>query len=111
MASLEIHYSFSKNQVIFGNLEENSDSVINFIILCLKNYIWKSKFTGYGLSLRNFQYLLLSKHESLRETLKYINDESLFDKWSNIFNHLIGLPTCSDQSQAPMPTEAADPTG
>ena len=111
VASLEISFSFTKKQVIFGNIDESPGSVINFILLCLKNYIWKAKFTGYGLSLRNFQYQLLSGLKRHKEALKYTNNESLFDQWSNIFNNLSGLPTCSDQNQASMPHEAPDQTG
>ena len=55
LSSIGLYISPSKTQFIFGVLDEVSESPTNVMILILKKYIWRQKFTSCTLSLSDLE--------------------------------------------------------
>ena len=62
----DIDIPFNRKSILFGIHEQKIDSISNYIIMCAKYFIWKSKFKSQTLLLRTFQHFLFSKLDGLK---------------------------------------------
>ena len=90
LATLNINLPLEKKVVLFGKIDEDPNSVINYILLCVKNYVWKARTNENvnELSINLFKQFLSSKLNDLKEALEYSNKSCEFDKWSDLYNVL-----------------------
>ena len=61
LAPLETNLPLDRTKLLFGILDEPSNSILNYIILCAKHYILRSKFTSKNISLIMYQKYLYQK--------------------------------------------------
>ena len=83
-----IVFPHSKKAVLFGINDQPYDSVLNFIILCSKYYIWKTRLQSNPPYLNLFKIFLKSKLNDLRGALNWMGKENEFEKWLNIYQTL-----------------------
>ena len=106
LGTLNLVLPFERNKILFGIFEESSNSSINYIILCTKYFIWRSKFMNTNLSLSIFQKYLFIKLNELKEAFQYRGKISEFDKFSCIYECLSRLLECTELlDEAPTPTQ------
>ena len=112
LATLNYNLPLDRTKLMFGLHDQASSSVLNYVILCVKYFIWKTKFQSKDLSLPIFQKYLKSKLEDLKDAYIYIEKEKQFNQWNNVYVYLSRLP-CNAINEAPLPTQsdipAADP--
>ena len=109
LAPLETNLPLDRTKLLFGIFDEPSNSILNYIILCAKHYILRSKFTSKNISLIMYQKYLYQKLNEIKNALIFMGEESKFEKWNDIYEFLSRLPECSDPTKAPMP--ALTPAG
>ena len=78
-----------KKKIIFGIQEQNISSVPNYLILCVKYFIWKSKFQGQHPTLNLFKIYLKNKLKDLKNACLYENKNSKFEPWSSIYESVL----------------------
>ena len=83
-----INIPIEKINILFGVQEESIDSVANFVILCGKYYVWKTKQTSGNLSMISFKMFLKSKLDETKNALILEDKTREFDKWLIIVNLL-----------------------
>ena len=104
LTSLNYDITYEINKILFGCLNESSDSIKNELILYAKYYIWTSKQSeNKNLNLQLFQKFLYHKLECKRDALNYCGLVKRFEQWTNIFDFLSRLPLCLNQHEAPTP--------
>ena len=115
LATLDIILPLDRAKLLFGIHNERCNSILNYIILCAKNFIWKAKFTTKDLSLENFQKYLYYKLTDKRNAYVLMGKECHFKCWINIYLFLSRLPGCTvndhvaalpEQDQEDTPTAA-----
>ena len=109
LATLDTHLPLEKLKILFGLHEEPASSVLNFIILNAKQFIWRTKFGTKTLDISRFQKYLYSKLTDLRNALMFRETLYEFDIWNNIFDCMSVLPACTAEIVAPTP-ELDNPT-
>ena len=102
LATLDINLPIDKTVILFGNHEQASSSVSNFLILCAKGFIWKSKFTTKQLSLILFQVHLYQKLNDIKNAYILSEKQGKFEQWNDIYVYLSRLPECT-MYEATMP--------
>ena len=106
-------FTFNKNLpldrkcLLFGIHDQSSNSVPNYIILCVKYFIWRAKFQNKDLSLPTFQKFLKYKLDDLNNAYIYEEREDKFEPWLVIYDFLSSLE-CTSTSEATSPTRTAD---
>ena len=109
LSSLNVDFLIETKTIIFGILNESSDSVRNELILYGKYYVWISKHAeNCNLNLQLFQKFLFHKLECKKDALSYCGLGKKFDQWTNIFEFLLRLPICLNNCEAPMPERTAE---
>ena len=83
-----VNIPLSRNCVLFGILTENCNSLGNFVILCGKYYIWKTKLQSGNILFNSFKMFLKIKLEETKNALFLEDKMSLFDIWLVIFDLL-----------------------
>ena len=88
LASLDIAFPFDQLTLLFGCHNQSSFSVINYVILSAKYYIWVSKLKKQLIDLRAFKKVFLFQLEGLKNA--YIHEGNLhkFNQWQLIFDNL-----------------------
>ena len=73
--------------ILFGIHKKPVNSVENFIILAVKQYIWNNKFRDprTPLSMAAFKNILKSKIEEYKEIAILLNDDEIFEKWNIVY--------------------------
>ena len=94
LASLNTILPLQRSILLFGIHSEQYNSVLNYIILCAKSFIWKAKFSTKDLSFTEFQKYLYAKLLNLKNALLLMGKEYQFQRWINIYESLTGLPGC-----------------
>ena len=84
----DIDIPLNRKTILFGIHEQSINSVPNYIILCVKYFIWKSKFKSQELFLRPFQQFLLSKLDDLKNAYLYEEKGQKFEPWTTIYDDL-----------------------
>ena len=80
LATLNITLPLDRKKILFGIHDEAIFSPTNYLILCNKYFIWRSKFLSKDLSLGLFQKYLLAKLNDQRNALIYCEKLHQFDK-------------------------------
>ena len=109
LATFNINIPLDRNKMLFGIHEFSSDSIENYIILCTKYFIWKSKFQTKDLSLDSFQSFLKLKLNDMKNSFIFEEREDKFSKWILIHNCLLSKEVCTGTMEAPLPTEQVAP--
>ena len=91
LRELDIEITLEKKTIIFGNQEEAFSSYFNYIVLCAKYFVWKSKFKSQELYLRGFQYFLRGKLEDLKNAYLLEGKDHMFEQWNILFDYLSSL--------------------
>ena len=106
LGTLNLVLPLERNKILFGVLEEPSNSNTNYIILCAKYFIWRSKFINTNLSLAIFQKYLFLKLNELKEAFIYRGKMSEFSKFALIYDCLSRQQECTELlDEAPTPTQ------
>ena len=109
LVTLNLNLPLNRAKLLFGIHEEASNSKLNFIILCTKYFIWKTKFGSKNLTLsllQKFIYLKLTEH---KDALFYGGKIVQFQDWNDIYDCLSRIPECTAQDVALSPTQALVP--
>ena len=88
LRDLNIEITLGKKNIIFGCHEEAFSSHFNYIVLCGKYFIWKSKFKSQELYLKGFQYFLRGKLDDLKNAYLLEGKDHKFEQWDILFNYL-----------------------
>ena len=94
LAALDTIVPLERAKLLFGIPNEQSHSVLNYIILSVKSYIWKAKFTTKDLSLIEFQKFLYLKLTEMKNVFILMGKENNFECWNDIYYFLSRLPEC-----------------
>ena len=79
---------FTVRNILFGYHNESMKSIVNFVILVAKAYIWKSKFEHAPLQILLFKKYLKTKLEDLKFSFEFIDKSELFEQWVDIYESL-----------------------
>ena len=74
--------------ILFGFINENSNTVRNFVILCGKYYIWVTKLKSGLVNLLSFKLFLKHKLDEVKNALLYQDKISLFENWTHVYDLL-----------------------
>ena len=91
LRGLNIDIPLHRNIILFGCHDQPCNSVINYIILCVKYFIWKSKFKTQELHLRSCQHFLFSKLDDLKKAYLYEGKDHKFDQYVTVYDNLSSL--------------------
>ena len=89
LETFSINMELSVTTVLFGLINEDTNSVKNTFILWTKSFIWKNKFFSDQLNLPTFKSVLKHRLDELKDVYEYKNNETLFKPWINIYNSLL----------------------
>ena len=89
LETLNVDISLDKQSILFGYHNQSNQSVQNFVILCVKYFIWKSKFQSQDLLFNSFKKYFKSKLEDLKNAYFFENKDHLFEPWLNIYDNLL----------------------
>ena len=91
LRTLNLNLPFDRKCLLFGLIREESNSVLNYIILSVKYFIWKSKFQSQELFLQPFKHFLRNKLIDLKNSLIFVDKEDKFEPWLDVLNNLSTL--------------------
>ena len=91
LRTININLPLDRNILLFGYLEENSNSVSNYLILCVKYYIWKTKLQFQQLSFLALQNFFKNKMDDLRNAFLYEDKLYKFEPFVVVYNSLLSL--------------------
>ena len=91
LSTVNIEIPLENKVILFGFIDKPSNSVFNFLILCVKYYIWKAKFQNQELSLQAFKRFLKYKIENVKDAYIYEGKEYMFDEFVEVYNSLLSL--------------------
>ena len=77
--------------ILFGFHDQPINSLTNYIILCVKYFIWKSKFKSQELHLRAFQYFLRGKLDNLKNAYLHEGKDQKFEPFVPLHDSLLRL--------------------
>ena len=86
-----LNLPFDRISLLFGIGNEQSNSVLNYIILSVKYFIWKSKFQLQNLFFQPFKLFLKIELTDLKNSYIFADMEDKFEPWLNVFNDLLNL--------------------
>ena len=89
LSGLNIDLPLVISSILFGIKKESYDSLLNFIILTAKQFIWATKFNFNTLSFQAFKNVLKHKLEELKYSYDYIEKPELFTPWVNVYNNVV----------------------
>ena len=92
LGTLDIIFPIINHEILFGVTSSESSDVINYITLCGKYFIWKSKQEKIDVSFVHFKQFLHSKLKYLNDTLIYRGQIDKFNPYINVFNCLANSP-------------------
>ena len=78
----------NRNVILFGIHNQPSTSVENFVILCVKYFIWKTKFQTAELSFISFKRFLKYKLEEISNACSFEEKDDSFEPWLLIYDCL-----------------------
>ena len=88
LGTLNVGITIDRSVILFGNHNESSSSVENYIILAAKYFIWKAKFTNKDLSVDLFKNYLKYKLDDIKNAYVVVNKNVLFEQWTSIYDCL-----------------------
>ena len=85
---MNINIPLHRTELIFGLLNKSSESLENYVILCVKYYIWTSKFEIKTPSLTSFKKMLKTKLDDIKYAYIWEEREDKFEKWQVLYDDL-----------------------
>ena len=89
LCSLGFNLPIDKTVILFGWHDQPFTSVINYIILTVKYYIWVSRLQNQILNLKAYKKYLFSKLDELKNACIYEKKEFKFDQWLVLYNSML----------------------
>ena len=86
--SLGLDINPSKRDFLFGNTEFSFEHPNNYLLLLMKQFIWKTKFQSAILDLKGLKNYLKDAIKELKIVYELKNKESLFSEWNNLYTNL-----------------------
>ena len=86
-----IHIPLDRVVILFGFHEQPINSVTNYIILCVKYFIWKSKFKSQELHFNSFLQFLRGKLDDLKNAYLYEGKDQKFEQFDPVYSSLLRL--------------------
>ena len=86
LRTINIDIPLDRKVLLFGCHDQLSNSVPNYILLCVKYFIWKSKFQSQELYLSAFQKYLKFKLDDLKNAYLYEQKEEMFDPFLIVYD-------------------------
>ena len=86
--SLGINLPLDTKSLLFGVHEQPATSVVNYVILTVKYYIWVSRLRNQSLFYDAYQGFLFKRLEDLRNAYIYSKKDHNFDPYIVLFNSL-----------------------
>ena len=86
LRTINIDIPLDRKVLLFGCHDQLSNSVPNYILLCVKYFIWKSKFQSQELYLSAFQKYLKFKLDDLKNAYLYEQKEEKFDPFLIVYD-------------------------
>jgi hypothetical protein len=86
--TLDINIPLDRKTLLFGFHDQPSGSVQNLIILCVKYFIWKTKFQSTELTFLAFQRFLKFKLDDTRNAYLFEEKDQKFVQWLLIYASL-----------------------
>ena len=77
--------------LLFGHQEQSCNSALNYIILCVKYFIWKTKIQIQPLSFLALQRFLKNKIQDLKDAFLYEDKLYKFEPFLILYNNLSSL--------------------
>ena len=102
LATLNVCIPLDRKILLFGFHDQSSGSVKNYIILCVKYFIWKAKFQSGELCFLAFQQYLKFKLEDLQNAYLFEGKDHKFVPWMLIYDCLSRIQ-CTGTSEALLP--------
>ena len=90
LETCETFLPLDRNKILFGLHTDSANSVINYVILSLKYFIWVKKQQSQTPTLTTFKPFLKCKLDDLKDTYNYQNKDNLFCHWTVIYDNLSG---------------------
>ena len=87
-APLNIAFPLDQETLIFGSHNHSSFSVINYVILSVKYYIWVSKHKKQFLDLKAFKKVFHFQLEEIKNAYTYEGNLHKFSMWQLIYDNL-----------------------
>ena len=91
LKTLNIDIPLDRKSLLFGCQDQPSKSVPNYIILCNKYFIWKSKFQTQDLQFISFKQFLKYKIDDIKNAYFFEKKDHLFDPWLMVYNNLTSI--------------------
>ena len=88
---MDINLPLDRKILLFGYQEQNSNSPLNYVILCVKYYIWKTKLQIQQLSFIALQKFIKNKIQDLKDAFLYEGKEYKFEPFIVLYNYLSSL--------------------
>ena len=102
-SNFQINIPLDRKILLFGFHNQSSGSVQNYTLLCVKYYIWITKFQTAELCFQAFLKYFKTKLEDIKNAYSYQDKDEKFEPWLLIYNCLV--LQCLETSEATMPTE------
>ena len=91
LRTLSTDLPLNRKILLFGYQDQTSNSVVNYIILCVKYYIWKTKLQYQHLSFHTLQKFLKNKLEDLKNAFSYEDKQFKFEPFIVLYNSVSSL--------------------
>ena len=88
---ININLPLDRKVLLFGYQEQNSNSLLNYIILCVKYYIWRTKLQVQQLSFTALQRFIKNKIDELKDAFLYEDKVCKFEPFLVLYNSLSSL--------------------
>ena len=88
---MNIDLPLDRKILLFGYQEQNCNSPLNYIILCVKYFIWKTKLQIQQLSFLALQRFLKNKIQDLKDAFLYEDKVYKFEPFLVLYNNLSSL--------------------
>ena len=79
---------FGNLTLLFGNPKKKAMSLDNLILLYLRGFLWRFKYSNHTPTLRCFKYLLESV-KNLKYVLEILNKSNDFEEWQPLYECLL----------------------
>ena len=89
LKTLNVDIPLDRKSILFGCQNQSIQSVQNYVILCVKYFIWKSKFQTQDVLFNSFKKYFKYKLEDLKNAYFFEDKDHLFEPWINIYDNLL----------------------
>lgn len=86
---VNIYLPFDCKTLLFGNPKKKAMSLDNLILLYLRGFLWRFKYSNHTPTLRCFKYYLLESVKNLKYVLEILNKSNDFEEWQPLYECLL----------------------